>query len=412
MNIGFISQSLPYLPSADGFRLIGANLLRHLGSHHRIDLVSLLTEDDANHLGWPRAHCATINTIRTRSFSPFRKTLNLTSALLRGRQLHYRPELNAMLRRLSHQFSWDVMHVEGGFVAGLIDDISLPAVLSLHDAFSLRCSEMLRCSRSVRERAYYSILRYLEPRYARRLYPLFARCVFVAQRDCTAVQALVPDSHCVVIPNGVDTEYFRPVATAKGPLLVFHGNLGYAPNVDAVLTFVHDIMPRIVRRVPEIVLHLVGATPSQAILDLVTHPRVRLSANLPDLRAAVSAATVYVCAVRHGSGIKNKILEAMAMQRPIVSYPAALDGIDCRPGEHLLTATSPDEFSDHVLMLLRCPERASDLGSAARKYVEENYSWESRAHAYEHLYAAIIRENTGGRRRGRRRVRHSEVTSP
>src|SRR4029453_4423043 len=122
-----------------------------------------------------------------------RRTLNLTSALLRGRQLHYRPELNAMLRRLSHQFSWDVMHVEGGFVAGLIDDMSLPAVLSLHDAFSLRCSEMLRCSRSVRERAYYSFLRYLEPRYARRLYPLFARCVFVAQRDCTAVQALVPD---------------------------------------------------------------------------------------------------------------------------------------------------------------------------------------------------------------------------
>ena len=80
MNIGFISQSLPYLPSADGFRLIGANLLRHLGSHHRIDLVSLLTEDDANHLDWPRAHCATINTIRTRSFSPFRRTFNLTSA--------------------------------------------------------------------------------------------------------------------------------------------------------------------------------------------------------------------------------------------------------------------------------------------------------------------------------------------
>jgi glycosyltransferase involved in cell wall biosynthesis len=409
MNIGFISQSLPYLPSADGFRLIGANLLRHLGSHHRIDLVSLLTEDDANHLDWPRAYCATINTIRTRSFNPFRRALNLTSALLRGRQLHYRRELNAMLRRLSRQFSWDVMHVEGGFVAGLIDEMRLPAVLSLHDAFTLRCDEMLRCSRSVRERAYYSVLRHLEPRYARRLYPRFARCVFVAPRDCTAVQALVPDSHCVVIPNGVDTGYFRPVGTAAtGPTLVFHGNLGYAPNVDAVRTFVHDIMPRIVRRVPEVVFHLVGATPSPDILNLVNHPRVKLSANLPDLRSAVCAATVYVCAVRHGSGIKNKILEAMAMQRPIVSYPAALDGIGCRPGEHLLTAASPDEFSDHVLMLLRCPERASDLGSAARKFVEEHYSWESQAHAYEQLYAAIIRENAGGSRR----VRHSEVTSP
>jgi glycosyltransferase involved in cell wall biosynthesis len=145
--------------------------------------------------------------------------------------------------------------------------------------------------------------------------------------------------------------------------------------------------------VPAATFHLVGASPDAKVQALASRPGIRLSANLPDLRAAVCSAQVYVCPIRHGTGLKSKVLEAMAMRMPIVGYhPGSTVGIDCVHGQHLLAAETPAQFAAHVINLLRSPERAQEIGQAARKLVEEKYSWESRAAAYEQLYRQVIEE--------------------
>jgi polysaccharide biosynthesis protein PslH len=395
VNIGWISDALPYLPSRGGFRLYGGNLIRILSTRHRIDLVSFLREDDAEHLDWPRQYCASLTTIPTETAGLASRVANALSSYLWGNQVHHRRRFQGALREGLKSNRWDVLHVEGPFSAGLVPrEFPAPRVLSLHDSWTLRCREMLQCAETFREKAFYTFLKYYEPRYERLVYPRFDRCTVVAARDLEEVRRVVPRCKAELIPSGTDTEYFYPVAVHKEPYtLVFHGHLGYPPNIEAALEFSNEILPRIRKEFPDAVFHLVGASPGERIRQLALRPGVRLSPDLADLRAAVCSAAVYVCAIRHGTGLKNKVLEAMAMRMPIVAYhPGSTVGIDSIDGRHLLAAETPEQFVGYVLDLLRHPEKADSIAQAGRKLVEEKYSWESRAYAYEQLYQQIVQE--------------------
>jgi glycosyltransferase involved in cell wall biosynthesis len=220
----------------------------------------------------------------------------------------------------------------------------------------------------------------------------------VAERDVAFNRVLVPNAKFAMIPYGVDVDYFHPLPIEKEPAaLVFHGHLGYPPNVQAAIEFGDQILPLILREVPNLIFHLVGASPVGEIRKLALRRGIKLSADLPDLRSALSSAQLYVCALRYGTGIKNKILEAMAMQLPIVGYPGSMAGIECTPGRDLIVANTPEQFAIEVLDLLRRPKRASQLAQAGRKLVEEKYSWASMAVAYENLYQQVIAERNAGR---------------
>jgi glycosyltransferase involved in cell wall biosynthesis len=144
---------------------------------------------------------------------------------------------------------------------------------------------------------------------------------------------------------------------------------------------------------PDAVFHLVGANPGPRIQELARRPGIKVSANLQDLRRAVCSAQVYVCAMRYGTGLKNKMLEAMAMRLPIVGYPGAIVGLEgSAPQKHYLCAETPGEFAAIVVSLFRDRARADCMAQAGRDLVEERYSWESRARTYEGLYELVIKE--------------------
>jgi glycosyltransferase involved in cell wall biosynthesis len=392
MKIGLVSQALPYLPSRGGFRLYGGNLIRQLSRRHEIHLVSMLIEDDATHLDWARQHCLTVTTIRPPRHAKPMAPVSAVSAHLWGRPLQQRRPMAEALER--HWRGWDVIHVEGGYAGGIVPHLPIAKVLSLHDSWTLRCREMLQCAQTRGERLYYRLLSYHEPRYERLVYPRYERCTVVAEPDLVEARRVVPEGRFELIPYGTDTEYFHPMPVAKqSRRLVFHSHLGYAPNIEAALEFANDIFPLVRAEEPDAVFHLVGASPGEKIRELASRPGVKISANVPDLRPAVCSAQVYVCAIRHGTGLKSKMLEAMAMRLPIVGYPGAVVGLDGSvPGTHYLVAREPREFAAHVVALLRDPARAERMAQAGRELVEERYSWESRARAYEELYEQVIKE--------------------
>ncbi len=395
MKIGFISEALPYLPSRGGFRLYGGNLIRQLSKRHTIDLVAFLREDDAQHLSWPGQYCASVSTLSGNNASLPRRLANVASAHIWGVPLVARKELRSLVHEGIATAKWDVLHVEGAYAAGLIPaEFSIAKVLSVHDSWTLRAAEMLKCTQNWREKLYYTFLKYHEPRYERLVYPRFERCTVVAEPDLQEVRRTVPSANVALIPYGTDTEYFHPLDIPKQlNTLVFHSHLGYPPNIEAALEFANEIFPLIRQELPNATFHLVGANPGPRIQELASQPGIKISANLPDLRAAVCSAAVYVCAIRYGTGLKSKMLEAMAMQMPIVGYrPGSTVGIDCVHGEHLMAATTPQEFAAHVLELLRNPTKAEQLGKAARRLVCGKYSWESRAQMYEELYQQVIDE--------------------
>jgi polysaccharide biosynthesis protein PslH len=400
VNIGFFSEALPYLPCREGFRIYAANILRTLSPRHQVDLLSLVTPEDPSHLDWPAYYCRSVRTVNTRSHAAPARVGNLLSTYVRGRPRHYRADIQSRLRDGCRAQHWDVLHVEGAFAGGLVpDDLPIPAVLSVHDSSTLRWRELRRCAVGLRGRVRCWGFERHARRYERLVYPRFDRCVVVAKADRDELRRIVPGARVEVIPNGTDTDYFRPIATERKPdALVFHGSLNFPPNVHGAVEFAAQIFPLVRREVPGATFHIVGAAPSPSVRALTSRPGVALSADLPDLRESLSKSHVYVCAIRHGAGVKNKILEALALRLPVVCYPEATAGIDCTPGTHLLVADSRVQFARHVVALLKDPGLCARLGDAGRRLMEQSYSWDARARAYERLYAEI-REERGFRAR-------------
>jgi glycosyltransferase involved in cell wall biosynthesis len=149
--------------------------------------------------------------------------------------------------------------------------------------------------------------------------------------------------------------------------------MDYAPNIDAVRWFAGEVMPRL----PQARFAIVGRKPAEAVRRLAG-PRTIVSGGVADVRTWLAAADVVVAPLRIARGIQNKLLEAMAMARPVVASPAAFEGIEAEPGRHLLVADGADAQAEAIAALLGGRSRAAAMGQAARRHMLERYRWEAR----------------------------------
>ena len=185
------------------------------------------------------------------------------------------------------------------------------------------------------------------------------------------------------LENGVDLDGFNPDAAfaplTRPPgerLLVFTGQMDYAPNVQAVSHFARDIFPRIRAKVGSATFAIVGRTPSAPVQALAQLPGVEVTGSVPDVRPWLAAADAVVAPLRIARGVQNKVLEAMAMGRPVVASSPAFEGIDAVPGLDLLVADGAEASAAAVLSLLGDEELAAKVGRAARARAATRYSWE------------------------------------
>lgn len=183
--------------------------------------------------------------------------------------------------------------------------------------------------------------------------------------------------------NGIDTARFDPEAIVPhpdlvaqpGPHLVFTGQMDYAPNVAAALRIAERLLPAIRKVHPEAMFHLVGRAPAPQLRRLDGGGGVRVWGEVPDVRPFLAAADLVLAPLEIARGIQNKVLEAMAMARPVVLSPEAATGIDARDGEHFAVGADDAELVDRALALLADAEIAHAMGRAARRYVVEHQGW-------------------------------------
>ena len=194
------------------------------------------------------------------------------------------------------------------------------------------------------------------------------------------------------VSNGVDFDYYHPDITPPGASespdgCVFVGALDYRPNVDGAVWFCREVWPEIRRRVPEATLTLVGRRPVAAVQRLaIDCPGVNLVGQVPDVRPFVAKAALAVVPLRLARGVQNKVLEALAMRKAVISSPQAVAGVKAVAGRDLLVASSPEEWADAVSGLLADPVRRAELGHAGRYYVEENHCWETCLNPFGRLF--------------------------
>lgn len=203
--------------------------------------------------------------------------------------------------------------------------------------------------------------------------------LFVSEAEAAVFREKVrlPGVDIRALQNGADLKFYNPAAAVRSveaphPLLVFTGQMDYAPNIDAVRWFAAEVMPRL----PRATFAIVGRNPSDAVRKLAGE-RVLVTGAVEDVRAWLAEADIVVAPLRIARGIQNKVLEAMAMGKPVVASPAAFEGIQAEQGRDLLVADSAEEQAMAIASVLADPVRAAAIGTAARRRMEEGYRWET-----------------------------------
>jgi glycosyltransferase involved in cell wall biosynthesis len=213
--------------------------------------------------------------------------------------------------------------------------------------------------------------------YEKRLCPRFDLNITCSALDTERLLKVLPGLNVAEIPNGVDTDYFEPAAVAEEPLsIVFAGNMSWYPNSAAMLFFAEQVWPALKKVLPGVTMHVVGSNAPQALRALGERdPQFRVHGFVPDARAIIGPAALYVCPITDGGGTKLKILDALAMGKPLVAHPIACEGIDVRNGESVVFASDPQQFVTSIVSLLGDAARRLAMSRAARALAEAQYSY-------------------------------------
>jgi polysaccharide biosynthesis protein PslH len=219
--------------------------------------------------------------------------------------------------------------------------------------------------------------------------------IAVSEADQALLATIAPGANVSAIPTGVDIQYFRPDKEKEKPnRLVFTGSMDWFPNEDGMLHFLHDILPRIRQDIPDVMMTIVGRSPSPRLRTEATKAGVLVTGTVPDVRPYMAEAAVYVVPLRVGGGTRLKIFEALAMGKAVVSTTIGAEGLPLTPGLHGLLADDPANFAHAVVSLLRDAERRQKLGGAGRRLVEERYSWPQVAHNFEAYLKEVLDHDT------------------
>lgn len=396
MNILFISAYTPSRIRVRPYSFIKALARRG----HAITLVCGAGADDATALDELRAICHKVTPVPqgrlTTAWNALRALpgdMPLQAALSFGR-----PMLEAIRAEL-RTAKFDVAHVEHLRGAALGFALrSLPAVIDAVDSISLLFERTLRGSPSLKSRALAMIDLARTRRYEAAYFRSYDRVLVSSPEDAWALTTLARDlddgraggvAAPHVVANGVDLDYFAPRQDLREPAtLVFSGKMSYHANEAAALFLAQEIMPLVWRERADVKLLIAGSSPTPAVRELATDPRVTVTGYVEDLRDPLATATLAVAPLRYGVGIQNKVLEAMAMGTPVVAARQAARALRAREGHDLLLAQAPEEYAHAIMALLDDTPYRGRLGRAGRAYVERHHNWDTAAAELEQIYAA------------------------
>ena len=391
LQILILTPLLPY-PPQQGTALRNYNLLRYLAGRHRVSLLSFAAaETSPEHLAHLRTLCAEVHTLPAPARSARARLWTLATSRRPDMAWRlYSPAYAQALSGLLARSPYDVLQVEGIELARYAEGLqSLPAerrplvVFDDHNAEYLlqrrACLSDLRRPQRWAAAAYSWAQWRRLARFERAVCRAADRVVVVSEADAAALQALDPALQPAVVPNGVDLDAYRPdlppLPGLPRPALVFTGKMDFRPNVDAMLWFAGQVLPRIWAADPRVQLLIVGQSPSPRLEALRREPRITITGWVEDPRPYMAGSDVYVVPLLVGGGTRLKVLEAMAMGRALVSTSLGVEGLGAADGEHMLLADDAEAFARQVLALLGDEDRRRALGAEARAFVERGYGW-------------------------------------
>ena len=299
------------------------------------------------------------------------------------------PDLTSALDGCLRARRYDLIWSAGDVLPRLPPQSGVPVLGDIVDDLVLQYSRLLASLRPgvryLRVLKRLLLMKAVERRY-------FARadaCLYVSEADAQTFASVCPNIPVHVIHNGVDADFFQPALVSVEPeTVVFEGNMSFYPNVDAAEYFCKEILPLIHMARPGVKLFLVGKDPSPRVRALAAD-RIVVTGFVDDVRPYLARAAVFVSPTRVGAGIKNKILQAWSMGKPVVATPASTGGLRVLDRKNLIIADTPQRFADAVLELLRDGKLGQELGLNGRRTVLDHYTWDAKAREFEALMSEL-----------------------
>ena len=377
MKILIICHGLPSPSNATSLRVLGS--LKYLSEKYKHDIVLLAFKQGGEYPDLSKyCQVKTIDRLTMKDkiwtfvnkFSPkniFSATPNL---------LNYSPKMQRKVAELLATHEFDVIAIDHFSMLYYTLELGIPQVLlEIMPASKIR-QTYFHLERNLLIKMLY-LLRYYMVKKFEKKWNRVDIAIAVSESQKESVLAYIPDINIVVIPHGIDTDYFKAVDIEQNfPTLMISGGMNRLLNVRDVLWFYNEVYPLIKEKIPDVKLYIVGMSPAKEILQLSADESVVVTGYVKDLRPYFSRAWVVVAPLKNNFGVKVRVLQAMAMGKPVVSTSMVTSGIDVSAGENIILADDPREFAERVIELLNNEELRNRIGANARKLMEEEHSWE------------------------------------
>jgi glycosyltransferase involved in cell wall biosynthesis len=381
-------------------------LIKHLSLlyDHEITLVSFLS-DDTRYSSEVESFCSVETPIKSQMpksvygklFRTAKNMLSIGNLSAKAKaglhpnllDYYYSPQMVRKIQSLLQKNKFDLVYCTRA-MANYALNISLPKVVQPYDAVYEWHRQIYLRSKGA-EKLIYGISYKMTRIYERGIYKKFDACLVVTQQDKDLLTSLCPQINCQVLPNGVDTEYFSPMDIQEEfPSLVFVSDMSGKPTIDNVLYFYDTIYPLIRKELPQVKLYLVGRNPAREITNLAADQSVVVTGYVDSVQPYLAKSSIFIAPMILGTGIKNKVLEAMAMGKCVVTTSIGAQGINAVSGEDLITTDDPKEFATWVIKLLKDKQLRKKLGDNARIIIESEYSWKKMAQRLDQILGEAV----------------------
>lgn len=398
MKILVLDEEFPWPPNT-GKRIRTFNLLSRLGKDHEVIYLAYGDPDSESYRAVAEANMTPV--ALQRKLPPkhgpafyARLMANLLSPYPYIVTSHYTRQFNRKMRELIGEHQPDIVMAEWTpYALNLKGLRGVRKVIVAHNMEYRIWRRYYRNETDQMRRWYIREQMIKVERFERRAFGWADGATAVASAEAEEIRGWHPKLDVQVVENGVDLEYFHPQDTPEAHgRLVFTGSMDWRPNQDAVKHFMQEILPLVTKRYPQAMISLVGRNPSEQILACDKDPHARVTGTVDDVRGYIAESEVYVVPLRIGGGSRLKILEALAMQKAVVSTSVGAEGLDVTPGENILIADTPEEFANQIGRLLNDSELRASLGKKGRELVTERYGWDFLARKLERFLAKVAEQ--------------------
>ena len=385
MKLLVILSRVPYqLDKGDKLRAF--NQIKQLSKNNEIVLFAL---DDKNipleRLTELKKYCISITVVRLSAFTVF---LNLIRALFDGKpfQVGYFYSRNAQNKLDDLIIKQQPDHIYCQLIRTaeyMKSYTNIPKTLDYMDIFS-KGMERRKSTESFFLRPVFLMEYTRLLRYENNIFGYFNNKTIISEQDKNLINH--PDKQEIkVIPNGVDTDFFKPLMRKKEFELLFNGNMNYPPNVESVEYLVNKIMPLVWKEKPNAKLLISGSSPNSKVLALQSN-NVVVSGWVDDIRENFAKSKILVAPMQISIGLQNKLLEAMAMQLPCVTSSLANNALGAKHNEQIMVADTPEQYAKCIIDLLDNEEKIRQLALNGYHFVVENFNWQSTTKTLEELF--------------------------